>query len=133
MFEIFENDGGLFGRDWDYWFRAQAELRHPVHLNIADSDDTLTVRAEVPGFKPNELEVSLRLAISGKKETGKDDKKKERIIYREECSSEFLRTFDLPVEVDPARATAKLKNRILELNMPKAAKAKSTRVEVRKE
>jgi len=69
MFEIFENDGGLFGRDWDYWFRAQAELRHPVHLNIADSDDTLTVRAEVPGFKPNELEVSLRLAISGKKET----------------------------------------------------------------
>lgn len=51
-FEIFENDGGLFGRDWDYWFRAEAELLHPVHLNIADSDDTLTVRAEVPGFKP---------------------------------------------------------------------------------
>ena len=133
-FEIFESEGSLFGRDWDHWFRAEAELLHPVHLSITDCDDTLTVRAEVPGFKPNELKVSVeprRLAISGKKETGKVDKKKEKIIYQDRCASELLRTFDLPVEVDPARATAKLKNGVLELDMPKAAKAKGTRVEVK--
>jgi HSP20 family protein len=70
------------------------------------------VQAEVPGFKANDLEVSLepqRLAISGKKETSKEDKRKEKLIYQERCSAELFRAIDLPVEVDAAKATAKLK------------------------
>jgi HSP20 family molecular chaperone IbpA len=58
-FEIFESEGGLFGRDMEHWFKAEAELLHPVHTNITESDDTLTVQAEVPGFQPDELEVSV--------------------------------------------------------------------------
>jgi len=131
-FEIFENDGIPFGRDWDHWFKAEAELLHPVHMSITESDDTLTVQAEVPGFKANDLEVSLepqRLTISGTKETSKEGKTKEKVIYQEHCSAELFRAFDLPVEVDAAKATAKLKNGILELNLPKVEKAKSTRIE----
>ncbi|MGB6624631.1 MAG: Hsp20 family protein, partial [Candidatus Acidiferrales bacterium] len=133
-FEIFENAGGFLGHDLDHWLKAEAELLHPVHVNITESDDGLTVRAEAPGFDLGELEVSLeprRLTITGKKETTKEDKKKGKIVYKEQCSSELLRVIDLPMEVDAAKATATLKNGVLELNMPKGAQAKNTRVEVK--
>jgi len=133
-FEIFESDGGFFGHDLDHWFKAEAELLHPVHVNINESDDGLTVRAEVPGFNPGELEVSLephRLTITGKKETSKEGKKKGKTIYKEQCSSELLRVIDLPVEVDAEKATATLKNGVVELTMPKGAQAKRIRVEVK--
>jgi HSP20 family molecular chaperone IbpA len=77
-FEIFENDGGLFGHELDHWIKAEAELLHPVHMNITASDDALSVQAEVPSFHASELEASLepqRLTISGKKETSKEGKK----------------------------------------------------------
>jgi HSP20 family protein len=133
-FEFFENSGRPFGHEWDHWFKAEGELLHPVHVSISESDEALSVEAEVPGFGTNELEVSVeprRLTISGKKETGEEDKKRGKTIYREQYSSELLRVIDLPVEVDPAKTTAQLKNGVLELDMPKSAQAKTTRVAVK--
>ncbi len=88
----------------------------------------------MPGFNANELEVSLeplRLTISGKRETSKEDKKKGKTIYEEQCSSELLRVIELPVEVDAVKSTARLKNGVLELSMPKAVQAKANRVDVK--
>jgi HSP20 family protein len=133
-FEIFENNGGVFGHDLYNWFKAEAELLHPVHMNIAESDNALVVQAEVPGFNASELEVSLeprRLTITGKKEASKEDKKKGKTIYTEQCSSELLRIIDLPVEVDAAKTTATLKNGVLELNIPRGVQSKNSRVEVK--
>lgn len=134
-FQIFESDGASWGHDLDNWFKAEAELLHPIHMNITETDGTLNVQAEVPGFNANELEVSVeprRLTISGKRETNKGETKKGKTIYQEQCSSELLRIFDLPVAVDATKATATLKNGVLELSMPKAAQTtKTNRVEVK--
>lgn len=62
-FEIFEGRGRADGHHLEDWFRAESELLHPVHLDIAESDDALTVRAEVPGFSAKELEVGLENPI----------------------------------------------------------------------
>jgi len=67
-FEIFEDRGRAFGHDLEDWLRAESEFLHPIHLDIAESDDAVTVRAEVPGFSAKELEVGVephRLTISG--------------------------------------------------------------------
>ena len=48
------------------------DLLHPVHVNIAESGESLEVKAEVPGFSEKEIEVSVepsRLTITGKRET----------------------------------------------------------------
>jgi HSP20 family molecular chaperone IbpA len=132
-FEFFESAGSFFGHELEHWFKAEAELLHPVHISISESDESLHVQAEVPGFGVNELAVSLepwRLTISGKKETGKESKK-EKTIYKERCASELLRVVDLPVEVDPVKTTATLKNGVLELDMAKSAHAKTTRVGIK--
>jgi len=41
-----------------------------------------------------------RLTISGTKQTSKEGKTTEKVIYREHCSAELFRAFHLPVEVD---------------------------------
>lgn len=133
-FEIFESNGASWGHDLDNWCKAEAELLHPVHMNVTECDGTLHVQAEVPGFGANELEVSLepqRLMISGKKETSKEETKKGKTIYQEQCSNELLRIVNLPVAVDATKATATLKNGVLELSMPKAAQTKTNRAEVK--
>lgn len=133
-FEIFERDGGASGHELDHWFEAESEILHPAHMKVDETEDTLTVQAEVPGFSANELQVSVeanRLTISGKKETSKEEKKRGKTIYEEHCSSELLRMIDLPADVDSAKATATLKNGVLELTLPKAPQTKSAQIEVK--
>jgi HSP20 family protein len=132
-FSIFENDGRLFGRDLENWFKAETELFHPVHVNVAEAEGTVTVAAEVPGFEVKDLEVTLepqRLIISGKRET-KEETQKGKTIYKEQCSNQIFRAVSLPAEVDASKATATLKNGVLELRVPKSAQATAKSVEVK--
>jgi HSP20 family protein len=130
-FEIFESRGRALGHDLENWLRAESEFLHPVHLAIAESDDALTVRAEVPGFSAKELEVGVephRLTINGKREASEEHTGK-KTIYTEQCSKQIFRAIDLPAEVDTSKVTATLKDGVLELLMPKATKAQKVRVE----
>lgn len=124
-FELFEKEGAPHGRDLEHWLKAESELLHPVPISLMESDDAVTVQAEVPGFSAADLQVSVdsgRLTISGKKES-KDEQKKGKAIYREQSSSEILRVITLPAAVDPSKATATLANGVIELVLPKVAKA----------
>jgi HSP20 family molecular chaperone IbpA len=130
-FEIFDGRGRAVGRALEDWLRAESEFLHPVHLDITESDDALTVRAEVPGFGAKELEVGVephRLTISGKRETSKESTSK-KTVYTEQCSNQIFRAIDLPAEVDSSKVTATLKDGVLELSMPKAAKVQKIPVE----
>jgi HSP20 family protein len=130
-FEIFESDGRPFGHDLDNWLRAEQELLHPVHVNLSESGEALEVKAEVPGFSEKELEINLeprRLTIAGKREP-KKEQKKGKSVYSELCADQILRVIDLPVEVETDRVSATLKNGILEVTLPKVAKARAIRVQ----
>jgi len=132
-FELFQGRGALLGRDLEDWFRAETELLHPVHLKIAETDDSLTVRAEVPGFTAKELTIEVeprRLTITGKHEA-QEESKKGKSVYSERCAKEILRVVDLPAEVDATEVRATLKDGILNLEMPKAARPQSVRVEAK--
>ena len=130
-FEIFDNNGKWFGHDLDDWLKAESELLHPVHLEIAESEDNLTVRAEVPGFNTKELQINVeprRLTISGKHEA-EEESKKGKTIYSERCAKEIMRVVALPADVDSSKVTATLKDGVLNIELPKAAHAKTVRVE----
>jgi len=130
-FEIFESSGRLSGHDREDWLRAEAELVHPIHLEIAESDQAVTARAEVPGFSAKELEISLaprQLAITGKRET-KQEQKIENTVYSERCVDQVFRLVELPAEVNPEKATATLMDGVLQLAMPKVALARSAKAQ----
>jgi HSP20 family protein len=128
-FDIFERDGRTLGRDIDHWFQAEAEMLHPAHVEISESDNALTVRAEVPGYRADELEVSVapqRVTISGKRES-RIQRTSDKVVYTEQCADQIFRAFDLPAEVSNSKSTAILADGVLEIAMPKAAQASQTR------
>lgn len=130
-YEIFEGNGHRIGHELEDWFKAEMDLLHPVHVNIAESGDNLEVKAEVPGFTEKELEVSVepsRLTISGKRKTETKKEKQGKTVYSEFCSDQILRVVDLPASVDAGKATATLKNGVLQLMMPKAVSAKTVEI-----
>jgi HSP20 family protein len=69
-----------------------------------------------------------RLTISGKREAN-EERKSKKTIYSEHCRNQIFRAVDLPAEVDTSKVTAKLKDGVLELSMPKAAETHKVRVE----
>jgi HSP20 family protein len=129
-YEIFEGNGRAFGRDVDNWFQAEKELLHPVTVNLMESDESFELKAEVPGFNDKEIEIGVeprRLTITGKRETKKEEKKG-KPVCAESCSDQILRIVDMPREVDTEKVTATLKNGVLELTLPKLAKAQALRI-----
>ena len=51
--------GRIKGRDLDNWLQAEAESFERTPLNIGESQDSVTVLAEVHDFTPKELEIDL--------------------------------------------------------------------------
>jgi HSP20 family protein len=134
-YEYFEARGREFGHDLDDWFRAESELMRRVPVEIKEADGHTTVRAEVPGFAPNEIKVSVeprRLLISGQSEKTTEEEK-EQSLLSEFRSNQFCRELRLPAEVEPDKTTAVLKDGVLELLFAKAAESKAVTVEVKPE
>ena len=122
-FEYFLSRGGDFGKEFEDWFRAEAEILLPVKIEITEADKMINVLAIVPGFKPEEIEISVKdnvLILSG--ETKKEEKKEDtNTIYNEWRSNRFFRQLTLPAEVTAEKVKAHLKDGILQLKLPKAA------------
>ena len=89
------------------------------------------MRAEVPGFNAKDLEINVEprpLTVSGKRET-KEETKKGKTVYSELCANEILRVVELPAEIDTSKVNATLKDGILNIELAKAAPAKTVRAE----
>ena len=130
-FEIFENNGRILGRDLEDWFKAESELLRPVKVSVAESEFEITMRAEVPGFTEKELDIALeprRFTITGKRESKKETKE-ERTTFTETTSEQILRIVDLPAGVDTDKATASLKDGILELRAPKVSPPRKLQIQ----
>lgn len=131
-FDLFRTRGGEWGKELDDWFNAEREVLRPVPVEIKETDANVIVTAAVPGFKPEEIEVSVKgdlLILSG--ETAVNEKKEdENVIVQEWKSNRFLRQFTLPSNVDPDNIQANLKDGMLELTMPKAPAEEATKIPV---
>ena len=125
-YELFETRGRVPGHDWEDWFRAETELLKPVTVDITEEDGIVSIRAEVPGFKSDELEISLepeRLTIQGMHQS-ETEEMEEKTYVSESRSRQIFRTLQLPVSVVPEKAEAALKEGVLEIKAPRPAEAK---------
>lgn len=132
-FEYFMNHGGTLGSRFDDWLHAEMELLRPVPVDITETDKMVNIRAAVPGFNADEIELSVNdnnLFLTG--ETKYEDKKKdEKTFYTEWRSNRFYRQLRLPTEVLSEGADAKLKDGILTLVLKKKPMVDATPITVK--
>lgn len=103
-------------------------------MNIWQNDAAYIVEAELPGFKMNEIEVSLlqnRLTISGRRAEQTESNEQGEYIRRERRVGEFSRTVTVPSQVDAEHIQAHLDHGVLRITLPKAQAAQARRIEVR--
>lgn len=116
---------------WD-WPLASPGRWSPT-VDIAESDEGVTVRAELPGIDPKELDVSVagnQLVLSGEKRESTEDKGKD-FYHSESRYGAFRRSVRLPEGVDSENVDAQYANGVLTLRLKKIPSAVPKRVEVK--
>ena len=124
-YDLFEQRGGEHGHDVEDWATAESQLLAPISIKGIEGEDGVEITAEVPGFNEHDIEIALeprRVFLSGKTEkTTTADGDDAPASMRQ--AAMFFRAIDLPVEVDTAKATARLADGTLTLSLPKRAAA----------
>ena len=136
MPRIFDDD---FFDDWMNWplNRSLADTerklygKHAAHLmktDIREHEDHFVVEMDLPGYKKDEIELSLEkgyLTISAQKGLDKEEKdKKGRIIRQERYAGAMQRSFYVGTGLTEEDVKAKFEDGVLTLTVPKKAAPK---------
>ena len=90
-------------------------------VDIIEYDDKFIVKAELPGFKPEDIDIQVEgnvLILKGKYQT-EGDKQEGEFHVHERRRGNFTRTFALPTHVKANRVNAEFENGILTIMLPK--------------
>jgi HSP20 family protein len=101
-------------------------------VDIFESDQSITVLADMPGVKADDLTIDLResvLTLTGRVTPA--ESAKENDVLREYREGTFLRQFSLAETIDQSKIDAQLKDGVLRVELPKVAKAKPRQITVR--
>jgi len=112
------------------WFSNGGNL---MPLDISQTDNEVVVKAVMPGFKPDEVDIQITgdtLSIKGEHKEEKEEKNAQYL--RKEIGYEnFARAITLPIEIKSDQAEATFENGILTLTLPKAEEVKPKQIKVK--
>jgi HSP20 family protein len=101
-------------------------------IDVHEDKDNVYVKAELPGMKKEDIEVSLHegtLSLSGERQA--ESKHEGADVYRSErFFGRFQRTVALPAPVCTDKAKAQYKDGILRVTLPKTEESKPKRIAV---
>ena len=125
----------LFFRLWDDFSvpLMSTSTRETPFIDIKETEDKLIIQAEIPGVKPEDIEISVTediLTIKGemKSEISQDISNYRRMERR---YGTFSRTLKLPCRVKPQDVNARYKEGILHIALPKCIPAPPRQVKIR--
>ena len=109
---------------------AHRMLFHPS-IDIYETEDGLVLYADLPGVSREGLDLQVqdnRLTLFG--HIGRKHHDDGTVLHQEYQEGDFLRSFILSDEVDHDRISARLTNGVLRLELPRAARGETRRIEV---
>ncbi len=95
-------------------------------IDLSETDDALELKADLPGMKEHDIDVTLRdnaLLISGERKLDREEKRK-NYYHSERAYGAFSRTIPLPCEVDEDHIDARFKKGVLTVHMPKSSEVR---------
>jgi HSP20 family protein len=133
MDRMMEDFFGRSMRPWwpARWLRGDGEITAPV-VDVYEEKDEVVVKAELPGLDKKDIEVNIsdsELTLKGQKKK-EEEIEKENYYRRERSYGAFLRSVELPTDVQADKVKASFKNGILEVRVPKTEEAKTKTIKV---
>jgi HSP20 family protein len=129
LFDRFFRDP--WGADAWEWFSGR--FGHGPALDVVESDNDLTVRVDLPGIDPKDLDISVSgetLTIRGeKKQDVADEGQHWQRVERRYGS--FQRSVRLPSTVDCEKVEASYKDGVLSVKVAKKEGAKPKRIDIK--
>lgn len=110
---------------------TKAGLVFAPDVDILESDQAITLIADMPGVNSQDLKVDICngvLTLDADVVTWKDSNEKDILIEYE--VGRFYRQFSISEAIDHARIDARLKNGVLRLTLPKVESAVSRKIPV---
>lgn len=125
MDRLFQNAFGLEGAPWQVGV-------YPL-VNISEDRDQIYVRAELPGVKAADLEITIQdnsLILRGQRQIAAEEK---QVNYhrRERESGFFRRIIALPARVQGDKVEATTKDGILTIKLAKPEEVKPRKIKVK--
>ena len=114
------------------WTPVAAPAAWVPLVDIFEENDRIRLVAEVPGVKPENVQIAVEgnlLTIKGTKEQVAEEKA-EKVHRYERTYGAFERTFTLPATVDPNKIKATYEHGLLTLTLPKVETAKPHLIKV---
>ena len=104
-------------------------------VDIAETPDGFLVKAELPGMKPEEIEITVadnQVTLKGQRTEAREDKGVNYIRSERRLGS-FYRSFALSAPVDDTRVTATYKDGVLEVHLPKSEAVQPRQIRIQSE
>jgi HSP20 family protein len=129
---------GDMNRLFDQFFDGRASnatsRRWVPAMDLVETEDHLVLRGDLPGLTEEDVDIEIKdnvLTVSGER-TAQHEDTAEGYHRVERSFGSFSRSLTLPHGVEPEKVEAKFENGVLEVEIPKPAEAKSTRVQIGK-
>ena len=122
---------GLFVRPMRFDLDVAPQMR--MKIDVTKAEDSYTVKAEIPGVKKDDIQVSIdgnEVTISGEIKKESEEKKGEEVLRSERYYGKVSRSFTLPHDVDEAKVVAKYADGVLKLTLPMKVKSASKKITV---
>ena len=106
----------------------------PYSVDVREDADHLYVEAELPGFRKEDVDVTLEnqmLTISAERKES-NEKKEDQAgwLLRERRNARFMRSFTLPATVSDQKVDAKLNDGVLTITLNKREETKPRKIQV---
>ena len=115
------------------WTNGQAAVNtYQLPIDVSETEDGYRVRATLPGFKPDQVEVTVSdgvLSIEAKRSEEKTEENG-RYLRREVFSGNYRRQLTLPRDVKAEDITADFENGVLTVQVPRAPKPQPVKVAI---
>lgn len=113
------------------WRGDGGQLTATYPVDIREDDNHVYVEAELPGFKKDEIEVTMEQGILTINAVRKQEEREGEHHLSERRFTRVSRSFRLPTPVDENQIDAHLEGGVLTLTLPKREEVKPRRIEVK--
>ena len=132
-----------FNTGFDDWFKGlmlrpmRYDIEMPesmqLKMDVNSSDDGYVVKAELPGVKKEDIQVTVegnRITISGEVKKESEEKEGEQVMRSERYYGKVARTFALPQEIEESKVSAQYADGVLSLVLPRKEKGAGRKIRV---